>query len=147
MVDRLTFRGRSLASLRSPSSSASGSGTPTITPSRTSTGTPTSSGTASHTSSPSPTPYCAASDFRSLPRTDLVGSLVGATHSPAGPVLTPSEPACRQACCLAPVCDGYSFDAGGLFFHAESLCYLLVNVTQLVPTNTMASGLRESVLL
>ena len=148
MVDRLTFRGRGIASLRSPSSSASCSITPTITPSQTSTGTPTSSGTASYTSSPSPTPLCAASDFRPLPRTDLVGSLVGAALSlAAGPVLVPNEPACRQACCLAPACDGYSFDAGGLFFHAESLCYLLVNVTQLVPTNTMASGLRESVLL
>jgi hypothetical protein len=116
-----------------------------VTPTSTSTETP--SPTASPTSTPTPTPYCAASDFRPLPRMDLVGTLVGTALSPAGPVLVPSEPACRQACCLAPACEGYSFDANGLFFHAHATCYLYVNVTQLAPTSTMVSGLRESVLL
>jgi hypothetical protein len=78
---------------------------------------------------------------------DLVGTLVGSALSPAGPVLMPSEPACRQACCLAPVCDGYSFEASALSFHAESNCYLYVNVTQLIPSSLVTGGLRESVLL
>ena len=79
---------------------------------------------------------------------------MGAALSPAaGPVLVPDEPTCRQACCLTPACDGYSFDAGALRIDAHrhtdamSTCFLLVNVSQLVPSNTMVSGLRESVLL
>ena len=114
-------------------------------PTETSTGTPSGS-TATLTATP--TPYCAAALFRPLPRTDLVGALVGsAAPAPGAPALVPSEAACRQACCLAPACDGYSFDTGALSFHAVSNCYLLVNVTQLAPNNNMASGLRESVLL
>jgi hypothetical protein len=99
------------------------------------------------TPSPSTTPYCAPSLFRTLPRTDLVGSLVGTALAPGEPLLAPSEAACRQACCDAASCDGYSFDAsyGALNPHAH--CYLLVNITQLVPSNGYASGLRESVLL
>ena len=87
-------------------------------------------------------------DFRTLPRTDLVGVLVG--HQA---VLTSSEAACRQACCDAPVCDGYSFVAGAallqpfLLLQPYAPCYLLTNITQLVPMNFMASGVRESVLL
>ena len=138
----------------------SGTLTPTATPtsSLTTTATPSDSitssaaATRSHTTtpsvtpppagSPSATPLCAASDFRPLPRTDLVGALVGASLAPAAPVLVPDEPACRQACCLAPACDGYSFDTNALFFHSQSTCHLYVNVTQLVPNSGYTGGLR-----
>ena len=99
------------------------------------------------TPSPSATPYCAPALFRPLPRTDLVGSLVGTALAPGDAVLAPSEAACRQACCDAAACDGYSFDASIARRLGAADCYLFVNVTQLVPSNNMASGLRESVLL
>ena len=96
---------------------------------------------------PSPTPYCAPTLFRALPRIDLVGALVGTALSPGQATLAPSEAACRQACCDAASCDGYSFEVGALAYHAATNCFLLVNVTALVPSNLMASGLRESALL
>ena len=99
------------------------------------------------TPSPSTTPYCFPALFRPLPRTDLVGSLVGTALAPGEPLLAPTEAACRQACCDAASCDGYSFEASVSRRVGAADCYLLVNVSQLVPSNTMASGLRESVLL
>ena len=100
------------------------------------------------TPSPSTTPYCPPSLFRPLPRTDLVGALLGSALSPGLPVLAPTEAGCRQACCDAAACDGYSFDASSARqLSAASECFLFVNVTQLVPNNLMVSGLRESVLL
>ena len=99
------------------------------------------------TPSPSTTPYCFPALFRPLPRTDLVGSLVGTALEPNQPVAQPSEAACRQACCDAAACDGYSFDASFGMFNPRAACFLFVNVTQLVPSNNMASGIRESALL
>jgi hypothetical protein len=99
------------------------------------------------TPTPSPSPLCAAALFRPLPRTDLVGSLVGTALAPAQPVALPTEAACRQACCDAAACDGYSFDASSGAFNPLAHCFLFVNVTQLIPSNTMASGVRESALL
>jgi hypothetical protein len=95
------------------------------------------------TPSPAPSP-CAASIFRALPRTDLVGSLAGPASGAAE--LLASEAACRQACCDAPACDGYAYDAGAALFQPNAPCYLFVNVTQLIPNNGYASGVRESVL-
>ena len=95
---------------------------------------------------PSVTPYCAPSLFRSLPRTDLVGSLVGTALTPGAPALMASEAACRQACCDAPGCEGFAFNADTARFHAASSCYLYVNVTQLIPSSGFASGVLESVL-
>ena len=100
-----------------------------------------SSTTATPSWTPSTTPYCAPSLFRPLPRTDLVGSLVGTALSPGEPVRVSTDTACRKECCDAPACDGYSFVRG------VNDCYLFVNVSQLVPNNGMVSGLRESVLL
>jgi hypothetical protein len=99
------------------------------------------------TPTPSPTPYCFPALFRPLSRTDLVGTLVGSALSPGQPLLAPTEAACRQACCDAAVCHGYSFATAVAVAYATSNCFLLTNVSQLVPSNTMASGLRESVLL
>ena len=103
--------------------------------------------TPSPTPSPSSTPYCAPALFRALLRTDLVGALVGTALAPGLPVLAASEAACRQACCDAAACDGYAYDSVTAMLHPSAACFLYVNVSQLVPSSTMASGLRESVLL
>ena len=96
--------------------------------------------------SPSATPYCHPALFRGLPRTDLVGSLVGTALAPGQAALVASEIACRQACCDAPACDGYTFAADLAMISAVAPCYLYVNVTQLIPSGRDASGVRESVL-
>ena len=67
--------------------------------------------TATPTQTPSTSPYCAPALFRSLPRMDLVGALVGTALSPGEPMRLPTEAACRQACCNAAACDGYAFEA------------------------------------
>ena len=103
--------------------------------------------TRSPTPSPSTTLYCAPALFRPLPRTDLVGALVGTALAPGDAVLLPTVAACRQACCDAAACDGYSFDAGASRSLPQASCYLLVNVTQLVPSSGYVSGIRELALL
>ena len=124
---------------------ATGTRSSSTSPTETSTGTPSGS-TATLTATP--TPHCAASLFRPLPRTDLVGALVGsAALAPGAAITLSSEAACRSACCLAPACDGYTFNAENARQFGSGGCFLLVNVTQLVPNNGYASGLRESVLL
>jgi hypothetical protein len=104
------------------------------------------SSTPSVTATASPSPYCAPALFRALPRFDVVGTLVGTALSPGGPVLQPAEIACRQACCDAALCDGYSFDAATAAQLSQGRCYLFVNITQLVPNNNMVSGVYESTL-
>jgi sugar lactone lactonase YvrE len=96
--------------------------------------------------SPSSTPYCALSFFRPLPRTDLVGTLVGSALAPGEATLVASESACRQACCDAPVCDGYAFSREVALFQPAAPCYLYANVTQLMPTSSFQSGVLESAL-
>ena len=103
--------------------------------------------TPSPTPTPSTTPYCQPALFRALPRTDLVGSLVGTALSPGEPVAQPTEASCRQACCDAAACDGYSFEAGTARFLGQASCYLYVNITQLTPVSGYVSGVRESLLL
>jgi hypothetical protein len=85
---------------------------------------------------PSSSPYCQSSLFRLLPRTDLVGTLVGTALAP-GTALTLTHEA---------ACDGYSFDASHAALEGRAHCFLLVNITQLVPSNTMASAVYESAL-
>ena len=102
--------------------------------------------TATPTPSQSPSPYCHPSLFRLLPRMDLVGTLVGSALAPGEAVTLPSEAACRQACCDAAVCHGYAFDAAFARSLGAAACYLLANVTQLVPSNNMASGVLSSAL-
>jgi hypothetical protein len=111
---------------------------------------PTESRTPSHSpsssSTPSPTPYCAPALFRQLPRMDLVGALVGTALTPGALALTPSLEACRQACCDAPACDGFSFAVSELAISPTGVagCFLYVNVTQLIPSSVISSGLYES---
>ena len=95
-----------------------------------------------------PATLCSTALFRALPRTDLVGALVGSVTAPQQPVLVSSEAACRQACCDASACDGYSFASGAALVLPLAPCYLLVNITALVgPSNIMNSSIRESALL
>ena len=100
------------------------------------------------TFSPVPTPYCSPSLFRALPRMDLVGTLAGTAMSPGAPSLLPSTEACRQACCDAPACDGFSFGTGDASFVSggSASCFLYVNITQLIPSSFASSGIYESTL-
>ena len=113
-------------------------GASVVPPSLTSTSTPSSS----------PTPYCWPSLYRTLPRMDLVGTLVGSAYVPGAAFLAASENNCRQSCCDAPACDAYAFAVGNLAY-AQALggaqCFLYVNVTALVPTSMMTSGALLSV--
>ena len=99
---------------------------------------------------PSTTPYCSPALFRSLPRMDLVGTLVGTALSPGISVLQPSEASCRQACCDAAACDGYAFSSGDLAMGLATIggasCYLYVNITQLMPSSGYSSGVLLSTL-
>ena len=105
---------------------------------------------------PSPSPslpsllYCAPSLFRSLPRMDLVGTLVGTALSPNSVSPASSFSTCRQACCDAPACDGFSFASGDASLlpggSGVAGCFLLVNITQLIPNNAFSSGIYESTL-
>ena len=103
-----------------------------------------------NTPSPSPTasPYCSPSLFRSLSRMDLVGTLVGTALTPGAPTLVSSPADCRQACCDAPACDGFSFGTGDASYVSggTASCFLLINITQLIPNNAFSSGIYESTL-
>lgn len=96
--------------------------------------------------SPSATPSATAAGalFRSLPRTDLLGTLVGG----AAFFSQTSEAACRSACLAAPGCDAYAFASGALALLAANFrlpdesapCYFYANVTALVPNSLMNAG-------
>ena len=93
-------------------------------------------------------PYCLASQFRTLPRMDLVGTLIGTALSPGAPTLVSSLVNCRQACCDAPACDGFSFGTGDASFVSGGMasCFLSVNITQVIPNSAFSSGIYESTL-
>lgn len=95
------------------------------------------------TPSPSQSPFCEPADFRPLPRTDLVGTLLN-----SAPLLLPDAADCRVACCRALSCDGFAFAAGLTAYSlapASALlapaapCFLFANVTQLVPSSLVSS--------
>ena len=97
-------------------------------------------------------PYCVASLYRPLPRTDLVGTLMGNAWYPGTSLPSTSETACRQACCDAPICDAYTFASSELqlqLFQSDSNpiaeCFLYTNVTALVPSSAFSSGALLSV--
>jgi len=96
--------------------------------------------------SPSTTPYCAPALFRAFPRMDLVGSLVGTALAPGASVTLAGEPACRQACCDAAVCDAYAFETTAAKRTGSGDCFLYVNITQLVPSSGYASGIYRTAL-
>ena len=99
------------------------------------------------TAIPTPGFACAASLYRTLPRMDLVGTLVGS--STTNPSRLASEESCRISCCSAPSCQGYSFalyDGVLLTLNAPVACFLYSNVTQLIPSSGYASGVLLSSL-
>lgn len=107
--------------------------------------------TLSPSAAPTPAFACGAELFRLLPRMDLVGNptAVNAAIEMQPPTWLRSEESCRIACCAAAGCTGYSFalhDAA-LRIGAPVACFLLSNVTQLVPSQIMASGVLRSSLL
>ena len=105
---------------------------------------PSSASTSSPT--PSPTPYCPPALYRSLPRTDLVGTLMGNAWYPGTTLPAASETACRQSCCDAPACDAYTFASNDLQWAVRqgqtpsASCFLYTNVTALVPNSGYTSG-------
>ena len=79
-------------------------------------------------------------NFTAAPNTDLQGSLLQFS-------ILPSANACLVACCNLPACAGAAFfqgavDAGSVSGGAN--CFLYANVTQLIPSSTMASALYGS---
>ena len=127
-----------------------------LTRTQTAQGTPSVSPTASQlsaisvvtsgTPTPSTTPYCAPALYRSLPRTDLVGTLMGNAWYPGTSLPATSESACRQSCCDAPICDAYTFattDLQNAIVQSQlplAQCFLYTNVTALVPNSGYTSG-------
>lgn len=88
-------------------------------------------------SGPAPAPACAPDAVRAFPGYDLEGAQLAALS-------LASEAACRDACCALRGCDGYAFSARLLPALPAAPCFLLANVTQLVPSNLMSSGLRSA---
>ena len=99
----------------------------------------------SSTAAPAPSPGCAAL-YRALPRTDLVGTLIGNAWYPGTSLPASSESSCRQACCDAPSCNAYTFALNDLQLMARqglsetASCFLYTNVTALVPSSVVNSG-------
>ena len=121
--------------------SPSGSPTSTLTLHATASSTATALSTTSVTPTASVSPYCNPSVFRSFVSNDLVGTLLGSVSMPS------SAYGCQLTCCSTANCDGYTFMSSTLLqagaFTAP--CYLLANVTQLIPNHGMSSGIRASV--
>ena len=97
--------------------------------------------------SPSPSPDCPPALYRPLPRTDLVGALLGNAWYPGTSLPAASESSCRQSCCDAPFCDAYTFAVSELqlqLFQSTTnpvaSCFLYTNVTALVPSSGYTSG-------
>lgn len=109
----------------SPTASLSSSGTPGAT--RTTSATATKSA------------YCLPNSFVAYAHRDLNGAWVGST-------LVPSIAACQTACCEAPACDGFAVDVSLLGIAGQTNCYLLVNVTGLIPSSGFHAGVRAGPL-
>ena len=92
--------------------------------------------------SATPTAVCSPNAFRFFSSSDLVGTPVGSA------VLAVSEAECQRACCASPACTGYAFSAVllQLVGTGAAPCFLLSNVTQLIPNHQMNSGVLASAL-
>ena len=128
----------------SPSSSAAATASPSLSLSISATASPSPSlsagATASITASSTVSPYCNPSVFQTFPTNDLVGTPVGIVS------FQPTPYGCQLACCSMPGCDGFSFNAEQILLGGSTApCYLLANVTQLIPSHTYTSGIRASV--
>jgi hypothetical protein len=126
----------------SPTGTPARTATPTVSPSNPTTATPTGTRTAgasaSVTASASVSPYCNAGVFRTFPDHDLVGARVGVAF-------VATERDCQLACCTTPRCVGYVFESVQLLRGgATAACFLDGNVTQLMPSSLMSSGVLAS---
>lgn len=126
----------------SPTGTPARTATPTISPSNPATATPTGTRTAgvsaTVTASASGSPYCNTGVFRTFPDHDLVGARVGVSF-----VATERE--CQLACCTTPRCVGYVFETVQLLRGGSTAaCFLDGNVTQLMPSSLMSSGVLAS---
>ena len=97
---------------------------------------PASASPSPATATASTTPGCWPLLYRLLPRTDLVGTLIGASLSPPAPFAAASETSCGLACCSTPACTAYAY----AYAPALQQCFLFANVTALVPSNLVHSG-------
>ena len=142
IADYYNNRIRMVAAPPTASSSA-----PTPPPAGTSSSSHTSTSSASPTAatstpsaSASVSPFCTPSVFQAFPSNDLVGTLVGAFS------MQPSAYSCQLSCCGVPGCEGYTFGSTQLLMGAATgPCFLLANVTQLVPNHFASSGVRARV--
>ena len=73
-----------------------------------------------------------------MPDHDLIGTRLAR-------LTLASQDACARACCAQPACAGYAF-AGELLSPSQpsAPCVLLSNVSQLVPSNFVHSGVRHA---
>lgn len=144
----------SLTATPSPTPAPSFSSSPTATGAPTSSTTPTLSATPltpSPTPTPTPFPSCPPSAFRTFPSNDLVGTpaaaAAAAAGGAAGVLLASSEAECQRACCASPNCTGYAFSAFLLQLVGPTApCFLLANVTQLIPNHMLNAGVLASAL-
>lgn len=90
-----------------------------------------------------PPSSCNSTLFKPFPGKDLSGTLVGPASAPGAVYLTTTESDCLAACCAAqPRCTAYSFQfsAGLLSASGAAPCFLLANVSTVVPVNGFMSG-------
>lgn len=127
-----------------PSAALSSSSSPSLTPS------PSVSLTAMPTVSLTGSAHaaCPATLFRTFPSHDLVGTpATAATGGPSGATLAASESDCQRACCASPDCTGYAFSAFmQQLVGPTAPCFLLSNVTQLVPNHFLTAGVLASAM-
>ena len=80
-----------------------------------------------------------SSEFRTLPRADLSGTLIKTTLQQYVPnaILTASD--CQAQCCATPGCDSFTFAPFPALFGGYN-CYLYANVTAVIPNSAYTSG-------
>jgi DNA-binding beta-propeller fold protein YncE len=101
------------------------------------------------TPSSTSTPYCFPAQYQTFTNYELIGTLVGTAFFPGSPIRVSSEASCRQACCDAVRCDGYTFeipDQQTISILGGMKCLLLINITQLVPSTLFTSAILNSTL-
>lgn len=87
---------------------------------------------------PAPNQTCNSTSFRAFSGVDLSGVVVG----PGAVFLATSEADCLSACCAQLLCTAYSYQYSLSLFSASGSapCFLLANVTTVVPANGYSSG-------
>lgn len=102
----------------------------------TSTGTLTRLASASTTATPSGTPFCASDAYAYHAGFDVSGAAA------LGSATVGVERDCARACCDVPGCDAYAFAVSQPVMN----CFLVGNVTLIIPNHVLNSGIRMRVL-